>query len=349
MNQRMILHEPPQRQAPRVMHRALRAGLSPYAARALRHALESAEVEDGCAVTIVTSTELATRMGVTPRHVRRYVKELRDAGLDWLSVSPGQWGYAISVTPDVPRTYPGPTQDIPRTYPGHGEESDPGHTPDAPRTCDDETPISQEHSLHSPLRGEGVSVPQPTDLHSLPLSDLIVMLVKERAGIEVNVFELEAVVCSLATTLEESERLAYLTDTVNRWADGNEGRGYSRKALCGMLRNNLDQWRADEERDRQVRQRGQVEQPAAPVTRASLGFDAAPEVPEQPRVKSLDERIGKIARKIEKLSPHAWATTLTAIADAKKMADLDAAEQLVRDAYKADLEARSARMARRAS
>ena len=145
MNQPILTTAP--RRLP-VMHRALKAGLSPYAARLLRVALEGAEIEGGTAVAIVTAAELGERLGITVRQVQRHAKELREADIPWLAVSSGRWGYAVSVTPDEPPTCACHIPDVPPTYPRHEKQEDPRRNPDV-------TPTQAGHGTDDATRGRG--------------------------------------------------------------------------------------------------------------------------------------------------------------------------------------------------
>jgi hypothetical protein len=121
-------------------------------------------------------------------------------------------------------------------------------------------------------------------LTDLTLSELLVKVVKDVAGHDLSIWEAGAIVPALVD-LEDAERLPYLTETAKKWAEGHRDKGWSERSLSKMLRVGIDQWRADEERDRQVRQRGQVGQPPAPAPTPE--DRPAPDPEEQKRLLAL--------------------------------------------------------------
>lgn len=364
MNQRMVLQTPQQRQEtsafPRripvsqMRARALQGHVGRAASQTLGRVLFYAEDNgEGALVAHVTDGLIADDLGVSRKTVTRHRAKLASK-LSWVEVTCDHTGvlWVIQTTEQRARTELGQGGDTSGSSEGHcGDTTEQrartelGHGGDSAGTCDDETPISQEHP-HTPPMGECAGASDLTDTH--PPGHALLLEAFAAFGIEPpNTFILEEVACKIQGGVPEDLRRAYIGDTLNAWR-----REKRREDLApSMLRDRISWWLGDRERAdaKAAEVRGDATRPNATAT--GLGFDEEPTttLPAEPRVKSLNERIGKIARKIEKLSPHAWATTLGAIADAKKMDDLDAAEQLVRDAYAKDCEAWHAKMARRAS
>ena len=252
--------------------RALQGRVGRAASQTLGRVLFYAEDNgEGALVAHVTDGLIADDLGISRKTVTRHRAKLASK-LSWVEVTCDHTGalWVIQTTEQRARTGLGQGGDTSGSSEGHcgdtteqkgrtelGQGGDPAGTPKAT------TPISQEHPHTSPLRGECVGV-QTHALTDLTLAELLVKVVKDVAGHDLNVWEAEAIVPALID-LEDAERLPYLTETAKKWAEGRRDKGWSERSLSKMLRVGVGQWRADEERDRQVRQRGAVTQPPAPA------------------------------------------------------------------------------------